>query len=292
LILLLGGLLATPVAQPFVARADKTRRIGVLMNLRSDDPESQNRLAAFVQALQQFGWTENSTDVRFYEDDTDLCRRYAEELVALAPGVILASGTQSVTALQRVTRSVPIVFANVVDPVGAGFVSSLARPGGNTTGFVAFEYSISAKWVELLKKLAPQTTRIAVLRDPAITSSIGQFAVIQSTASSSGVELSAIDSRDAKEIERGLATFGREPNGGIIATATASVGAHRKLIISLCRRYSLPDIRSASTRRMAASPLTGQTPSSSLSVPLSTWIASSKAPSQANLPCKCRPNTS
>ena len=198
-----------------------------------------------MQALQQFGWTENSnirTDIRFYEDDTDLCRRYAEELVALAPDVILASATQSVTALQRVTRSVPIVFANVADPVGAGFVSSLARPGGNTTGFVSFEYIISGKWVELLKKLAPQTTRIAVLRDPAITSSIGQFAVIQSAAWSSGVELSAIDLRDANEIERGLATFGREPNGGIIATATASVGAHRKLIISLCRRYRLPDI--------------------------------------------------
>ena len=149
---------------------------------------------------------------------------------------------QSVTALQRVTRSVPIVFTNVVDPVGAGFVGSLARPGGNTTGFVSFEYSISGKWVELLKRLAPQTTRIAVLRDPAITSSIGQFAVIQSAASSSGVELSAIDSRDTNEIERGLATFGREPNGAIIATATASVGAHRKLIISLCRRYRLPDI--------------------------------------------------
>ena len=162
-ITLLGGAAAS-IAQPFVARADKTRRIGVLMNLRSDDPEGQNRLAAFVQALQQFGWTENSnirTDIRFYEDDTDLCRRYAEELVALGPDVILASATQSVTALQRVTRCVPIVFANVADPVGAGFVRSLARPGGNTTGFVSFEYIISGKWVELLKKLAPQTTRIA-----------------------------------------------------------------------------------------------------------------------------------
>jgi putative tryptophan/tyrosine transport system substrate-binding protein len=243
LISLLGGFLASPLVLR-LARADKTRRIGVLMNLRSDDPEGQNRLAGFVQALQQFGWTENNIhfDIRFYGDDTDLCRRYAEELVALAPDVTLASATQGVAALQRVTRSVPIVFANVVDPVGAGFVSSLARPRGNTTGFVSFEYSISAKWVELLKKLAPQTTRIAVLRDPAITSGIGQFAVIQSAASSSGVELSAIDSRDASEIERELATFGREPDGGIVTTATASVGAHRKLIISLCRRHRLPDI--------------------------------------------------
>ena len=159
LITLLGGLLAAPV---HLARADKTRRIGVLTNFGSDDPEGRNRLAGFVQALQKIGWTEGSnihTDVRFSGDDPDLRRRYAEELVALAPDVILASGTQSVAALQRVTRSVPIVFANVADPVGAGFVSSLARPGGNSTGFLAFEYSISGKWLELLKKLASQTTR-------------------------------------------------------------------------------------------------------------------------------------
>ena len=199
-----------------------------------------------MQALQKFGWTEGSnihTDVRFSGDDADLCRRYAEELVALAPDVLLASASQSVAAFQRVTRSVPIVFANVVDPVGAGFVSSMARPGGNTTGFVSFEYSISGKWLELLKKLAPQTTRIAVLRDPGLASSIGQFAAIQSAASSSsGIELSVIDSRDANEIELGLATFGREPNGGVIVTGTPSAAAHRKLIISLFTRYRLPNI--------------------------------------------------
>jgi putative ABC transport system substrate-binding protein len=173
LITLLGGLIAAPVAHPFVARADKTRRIGLLINLRSDDPEGQNRLMAFVQALKKFGWTEGSNihiDLRWASDDADLSRRYAEELVALAPDVLLASGTQAVVAFQRVTRSVPIVFVNATDPVGAGFVSSVARPGGNTTGLVAFEYSISGKWLELLRKLAPQTTRVAVLRDPALAS--------------------------------------------------------------------------------------------------------------------------
>jgi putative ABC transport system substrate-binding protein len=227
-LILLSGLLAAPVVQPFVARADKTRRIGLLMNSRPDDPEGQNRIAPFVQALEKFGWTEDSnihTDVRWAGDDADLSRRYAEELVALAPDLLLATGTQSVLALQQATRSVPIIFANVVDPVGAGFVSSLARPGGNTTGFIAFEYSISGKWLELLKKLAPQTKRVAVLRDPAFGAGIGQFAVIQSAASLSGVELNVIDSRDANEIESGLATFGREPNGGVITTASVGISA-------------------------------------------------------------------
>jgi putative ABC transport system substrate-binding protein len=246
LITLLGGLLASPVAQPFVARADRTRRIVLLINLRSDDPEGQNRLMAFVQALQKFGWTEGSNihiDLRWASDDADLSRRYAEELVALAPDVLLASGTQAVVAFQRVTRSVPIVFVNATDPVGAGFVSSVARPGGNTTGFVAFEYSISGKWLELLRKLAPQTTRVAVLRDPALASNIGQFAAIQSAASfSSGIELSVVDSHDVNEIERGLEVFGHEPNGAIITTASPSTAANRKLVISLLRRYRLPDI--------------------------------------------------
>jgi ABC-type uncharacterized transport system substrate-binding protein len=246
LITLLGGLVAALVAQPFVVRADKTRRIGVLMNIRPDDPEGQKRVAAFLQALQKFGWTEGSsiqTHVRWAGDDTDLPRRYAEELVALAPDVILASGNLSVAAFQRVTRTVPIVFVNVFDPVRTGFVSSLARPGGNTTGFSSFElYSTSEKLFELLKKLAPQTTRIAVLRDPSASASIGQFAAIQSAVSSSGIELSVIDPRDANEIERGLSTFGREPNGGVIITASASALANRKLIISLLTRYRLPNI--------------------------------------------------
>jgi putative tryptophan/tyrosine transport system substrate-binding protein len=239
---LLGGV---AVAFPLVARADKTHRIGVLMNFPSEDPEGRRRIAAFLPALQKFGWTEGSNiriDVRWAGDDPDLTRRYAEELVALAPEVLLAQGSSTVAALQRVTTSVPIVFANIADPVGAGFVNSLGRPGGNTTGFTAFEYNIGGKWLELLKKLAPQTTRVSVLRDPTVAASIGLFAVIQSAASSPGIELSVIDSRDASEIERGLTAFGREPNGAIITTTTASAVTHRKFIISLLRRYRLPDI--------------------------------------------------
>ena len=245
LITSLVGLAALPVLAPCLARADKVRRIGVLMNLRPADPEGQKRVAGFVQAMQRYLWTEGSnihTDVRFSGADTELYRRNSEELVALAPDVLLASGNLSVAALQRVTRNIPIVFANVIDPVGAGFVSSQARPGGNTTGFVSFEYSISAKWLELLKRLAPQTTRVAVLRDPGVTGSIGQFAVIQSAASSSGVELSVIDSHDPNEIERGLTTFGAEPNSGVIVASDASAVAHRKLIISLFTRYHLPNV--------------------------------------------------
>jgi len=244
LIRLLGGVAPLTLA-PFLARADKTRRIGVLMNLRPDDPEGEKRLAAFGQALQKYGWAEDSnihTDVRFSGANPELYRHNAEELIGLVPDVLVASGNLSVAALQRVTGNIPIVFANVIDPVGAGFVSSQARPGGNTTGFVSFEYSISGKWLELLKKLAPQTTRVAVLRDPTVTGSVGQFAVIQAAASSSAIELRVIDSRDPKEIERGLTTFGGEPNSGVIVASDASAVAHRKLIISLLTRYRLPNV--------------------------------------------------
>jgi len=182
------------------------------------------------------------THTRWAADDVDRYRRYAEELVALTPDVILASGSPSVEALLRVTRSVPIVFANVIDPVGAGFVTSMARPRGNTTGFTAYEYSISGKWLELLKEFAPNVTRIAVLREPSIAAGIGQFAAIQSAASSSGVELSAIDSRDTGEIGRALAAFAHEPNGGVIITASSSAVTHRELIISLATRYRLPNV--------------------------------------------------
>jgi putative ABC transport system substrate-binding protein len=160
----------------------------------------------------------------------------------LTPDVVLASGSPSVEALLRVTRSVPIVFANVIDPVGAGFVTSMARPRGNTTGFTAYEYSISGKWLELLKEFAPNVTRVAVLREPSLAAGIGQFAAIQSAASSSGAELSAIDSRDASEIERALAAFAQEPNGGVIIAASSSAVTHRELIISLALRYRLPNV--------------------------------------------------
>lgn len=234
-------------ASPLAARAQqptRTRQIGALMNFRSDAPEGRARMAAFMQALQKLGWNEGDnvrTDIRWAGDDIERFRRYSEELVEQKPDVILASTSLAVAALQRISRSVPIVFANVVDPVGAGYVTSLARPGGNTTGFIAFEYSIAGKWLELLKQLAPRVTRIAVIRDPAYASGIGQFAAIQSAASSV-VELSVIDPRDAGQLKRALDTFAREPNGGLIVTASASAAAHHELINSLAAHHRLPAI--------------------------------------------------
>jgi putative ABC transport system substrate-binding protein len=215
------------------------------MNFASADLEGQVRIAAFKQALSKLGWIEGGnlhTEIRWAGDNPDLYRRYAEELVAMTPDVILASGGQSVEALQRVTRSVPIIFANVIDPVGEGFITSLSRPGGNTTGFLAFEYSIAGKWLDLLRELAPAVTRVAVLRDPSYAASIGQFAAIQSATSSSGVELSAVDERDASEIERAITAFTREPNGGVIITASSASVTHRNFIISLLTRYRLPNV--------------------------------------------------
>ena len=202
---------AAAVAGPLTAHAQQAeRRIGVLMSFAADDPEGQARLAAFVEGLQHLGWTDGRNvkiDIRWSVGDADRSRS-AEELVALAPDVIFASVSASVAALQRITRSVPIVFAGVIDPVGAGFVASLSRPGGNTTGFSAFEYSLSGKWLELLKEIAPNLTRVAVLRDPAVAAGIGQFAAIQAMAPpSSGVELTTIDVRDPAEIERAIMAF-------------------------------------------------------------------------------------
>jgi putative ABC transport system substrate-binding protein len=220
------------------------RRIGVLFVRRPGDPEGQARLGAFVQALRQTGRTDGDNvriDTRWAADDAER-QQCAEELVALAPDVILASASQSVAALQRVTRTIPIVFANVIDPVGAGFVKSLARPGGNTTGFTAFEYSISGKWLELLREIAPRVTRVAVLRDPSFAAGIGQFAAIQSAASSSSVELSVIDTRDTGEIEHDLDALAREPNGGVIVTPSPSAVSQRELIIALATRHRLPNV--------------------------------------------------
>jgi putative ABC transport system substrate-binding protein len=241
--------LGTALAWPRAARAqqpERMRRIGVLMNFEAGEPEGQARELAFAQGLQKFGWTEGDNvqiDVRWAADDADRDRRYSDELVALAPDVILASASPTVLALQRVTRDVPIVFANVIDPVGAGFVASLARPGGNTTGFSAFEYSISGKWIELLKEIVPNVSRAAVLRDPALAAGIGQFAAIQALAPPSfGVELTPIDVSDPSEIERAITAFGREPNGGLIVTASPHAVTHRALIISLAMRYRLPNV--------------------------------------------------
>ena len=237
------------LAGPCAARAqqaDRVRRVGVLMSRAAGDPEEQARFAGFLQGLQKLGWTDGRNvriDYRWAAADADRSRTYAAELVALTPDVILASGSASVAALLQTTRTVPIVFVNVIDPVGAGYVARLARPGGNATGFTAFEYSLSGKWLELLKEIAPNLTRIAILRDPALAAGIGQFAAIQAMAPSSlGVELSPIDVRDGGEIERDVATFARESNGGLIVTGSSSAAVHRELIVMLAARHRLPAV--------------------------------------------------
>jgi putative ABC transport system substrate-binding protein len=242
---LLGGAAA---AWPLAARAqqgERMRRIGVLLTLTAGDAESLARNAAFLQGLQELGWTDGRNlriETRRAQGDADEIRRHAAELVALAPDVILAGGTANVGPLLQATRTVPIVFVNVADPVGAGFVNSLARPGGNATGFIQFEYSLSGKWVELLKQIAPDVTRAAVIRDPAITAGIGQFAVIQAVAPSLGVEVSPVNVRDAGEIERAVAAFARSPNGGLIVTGSALSVVHRDLIVTLAARHKLPAV--------------------------------------------------
>jgi ABC-type uncharacterized transport system substrate-binding protein len=236
------------VAWPLAAsgqKGDRVRHVGVIENRAADDPEGQARLAVFLQGLQELGWTDGRNmriDYRYAAADADRYRTYAAELVALAPDVILGAGSQSVAALLETTRTVPIVFVNVIDPVGAGFVASLARPGGNATGFTPFEYRMSGKLLELLSELAPHVTRAAVLRDPAITAGIGQFAAIQGASSPFTVELSPIDVRDAGEIERAVATFAREPNGGLIVTASSATAVRRQLIIMLAARHRLPAV--------------------------------------------------
>jgi putative ABC transport system substrate-binding protein len=246
-ITLLGG---TAAAWPVAARAqqnERMRRIGVLMGLAADDAEAQDRIAAFEQGLQQSGWTNGRNlqiDYRRGAGDTDSTRRYAIELVALAPDVILASGGTVMGPLLQATRTIPIVFTQTPDPVAAGFVASLARPGGNATGFTTTEYGTSEKWLELLKEIAPGVTRAAVLRDPTIPSGIGQFASIQSVAPSFGVELNPLDVRDASEIERDVTAFARGSNRGLIVTSSGLAAVHRQLIIELAARYRLPAIYS------------------------------------------------
>jgi putative ABC transport system substrate-binding protein len=245
-ITLVGGAAA---AWPLAARAQQTervRRIAVLTGgPRPDDSDAQANIAAFVQALQQLGWTDERNvriEYRWGLGNTADIRKYAEELAALAPDVILSAGTASLAPLLQATRTAPIVFVNVVDPVGAGLIDTLSRPGGNATGFIQFEYDLSGKWVELLKQLSPSVTRAAVLRDPAITSGIGQFAVIQSVAPSVGVEVRPVNVRDAAEIERAIAAFARSSNGGLIVTSSALSATHRDLIIALAARHKLPAV--------------------------------------------------
>ena len=245
-ITLLGG---AAVAWPLAARAqqgERVRRIGVSRAATPQMiPTCGLEWLRFLEVLQQLGWTGGRNlriDYRWPAGDADRVRRYATELVELAPDVILTIGTSTMAPLLHATRTIPIVFMSVADPVGAGFVDSLARPGGNATGFMQFEYSLSGKWLELLKQIAPGVTRAAVLRDPAISSGTGQFGAIQSVASSLGVELSPVNVRDPSEIDRALGTFARSSHGGLIVTGSGLALVHRELIITLAARYKLPAV--------------------------------------------------
>jgi putative ABC transport system substrate-binding protein len=244
-ITLLGG---AAVAWPLTARGqqpERLRRIGVLMNLAADDPQSPVRIAAFLQGLQELGWADGRNmrlEYRWGANDVERSRRFAAEMVAFRPEVILASGSPSGGALQQVTRTVPIVFVAVIDPVGSGFVDSLAQPGGNITGFTLFEFGVSGKWLELLKEVAPRVTRMGVLRDPALASGGGQPGAIQSVAPSFRVEVNPVNVRDAAEIERGITAFARSANGGLIVTGSTLATVHRDLIVTLAARHRLPSV--------------------------------------------------
>jgi len=244
-ITLIGGAAA---AWPLAARAqqpERMRRVGALMNTAADSADGQARFTAFAHGLQQLGWTDGRNarlDVRWAAGDPERIRRYAAELVALAPDVILASGGTTLGPLRQVSRTVPTVFTGVSDPVGAGFVDSLARPGGNATGFVAFEWNISGKWLELLKEIAPGVTRAVVLRDTELGPGASQFAVIQAVAPSLRVEVKPVNVGGAAEIERAVAAFARAPNGGLIATGGGRMRSHRDLIVKLAARHKLPAV--------------------------------------------------
>jgi len=245
---LLAALGGAAASWPLAARgqqSERMRRVGVLMNLTADDDDASPRVTALAQGLQQLGWTAGRNvriDYRWGAVDADRSRRYATELLALAPDVILASSSPAVAALQQATPTVPIVFVNIIDPVGAGFVDSLAQPGGNATGFISYEYGLSAKLLELLREIAPELKRVAVLRDPAIATGIGQLAVIQAAAPSFGVEVRPVGVRDADEIERAVTAFARSSNGGLIVTGSPLTALHRKLIIALVARHRLPTV--------------------------------------------------
>ena len=244
---LIGGAAAAWPLEAFAQQSERVRRIGVLAGggLDADDLDLQARIGAFEAGLKQLGWTNGQNvriDIRAGAGDADRLRRYAEELVALAPDVILTTGASAVPPLLKATRNVPVVFTNVVDPVGAGFVDSLAKPGGNVTGFVSFEYSLSAKWLELLKDIAPRVTRVAVIRDPEISAGTGQFGAIQGAASSIGLEVTAVSPREASEVERVIAAFARTPNGGLITTSSALAIGRRDLIVGLAAKHKLPAV--------------------------------------------------
>jgi putative ABC transport system substrate-binding protein len=239
-------LFGAAAAWPIAARGqqgERMRRIGVLMPTSADDAQGQARVAAFQEGLHQRGWTVGGNvriDARWAAGNADLIRKYAAELVASAPDVILAAGTATVMPLVQATRTLPIVFAIAPDPVGSGLVDSLARPGGNVTGFTTFEYSIAAKWLELLKEIAPGIRQVAVLRDSDIASGMAQWGAIQSAAPSFRVEVSPVNMRNAREIERAITAFARTPNAGLIVTSGPLGTVHRDLIVGLAARHKLP----------------------------------------------------
>jgi putative ABC transport system substrate-binding protein len=244
---LLGGAAAAWPPAAWAQQPGPVRRVGVLMPLAVDDPEAQARSTAFSQELEQLGWTEGRNlriDSRWGAGDADRVRKDAAELAALAPNVILANGSAAVAALQQATRMVPIVFVAVIDPVGAGFVESMARPGGNATGFTNYEYGVSGKWLELLKEIAPRLARVAVIRDPSIAAGGGQLGALQAVAPLLGVELSPIGVRDAGEIERGVTVFARGPNDGLIVTGSTLATLNRERIVTLAARLKLPAVYS------------------------------------------------
>jgi ABC-type uncharacterized transport system substrate-binding protein len=242
---LLGGAAAALPTGAYAQLGTRMRRIGAMMLLAEDDPQQKAWTEAFLQGLQEAGWADRSNiqiDYRWGAGDAARGRRYAAELVALAPDVILAPGSAGLGPMLQATHDIPIVFVHVPDPVGAGFVDSLARPGGNATGFSLSEYAISAKWLELLKQIAPAVTRVAVIRDPAISAGIGQWSAIQAVAPSAGVEVVPVNLRDAAEIERTLGTFAQSANGGLIVTGSALATTHRDLIIRLAALHKLPAV--------------------------------------------------
>jgi ABC-type uncharacterized transport system substrate-binding protein len=241
---LLGGAAAWPLRLS-AQQGERMRRIGAIVGAATDDQSVRARLAAFLQRLEELGWTEGRNvriDFRGGAGDPDRIRRHVAELIALAPDVVLASGTATMSPLLQATRTVPIVFVNVADPVGAGFVESLARPGGNATGFIQFEYGMSAKWLELLKQVAPAITRVGVIRDPAVSAGIGQWGAIQTAAPSFAVDVSPINVGDAHELERAVGAFARSPNRGLIVTASAWSVVHRGLVVALAARHGLPAV--------------------------------------------------
>ena len=244
-VMLLGAAAATWPLAAGAQQQERMRRVGILTGIAGEDAQFKARIAAFMQELQKLGWAEGRNvrmDIRAGAGNLATTRKYAAELVALAPDVIVVAGTTPVTLLLEATHTVPIIFTIVVDPMGAGFVSRLSRPDGNATGFMMFDYSLSGKWVELLKQVAPNVTQVAVLRDTSSAAGVGQFAVIQVVAPSLGLEVSTINAGDPREMERAVTAFAREPNGGLIVTTSPSTVVHRNLIVALAARHKVPAV--------------------------------------------------